>query len=243
MCPNECPGLYDVHGKEFEALYTSYEAAGKGRKTIKAHELWEKILESQIETGTPYMLYKDAANRKSNQKNLGTIRSSNLCTEIMEYTSKDEIAVCNLASLSLPMFVEDGKFNHELFFTVTKRVTRNLNKVIDRNYYPVKEGENSNKRHRPIGLGVQGLADAFIMLRMPFTSDEAKKFGNFDDRALTKGIHDLSDGLPEVSQQSLAFLEKISGNTSRVLEGQINSGVNALAASLVQDLISFFIDL
>jgi ribonucleoside-diphosphate reductase alpha chain len=175
MCPNECPGLYDVYGEEFEALYTSYEAAGKGRKTIKAHELWEKILESQIETGTPYMLYKDAANRKSNQKNLGTIRSSNLCTEIMEFTSKDEIAVCNLASLSLPMFVEKGVFNHDLLFTVTKRVTRNLNKVIDRNYYPVVEGENSNKRHRPIGLGVQGLADAFIMLRLPFTSDEAKK--------------------------------------------------------------------
>jgi ribonucleoside-diphosphate reductase alpha chain len=175
MCPNECPGLFDVYGEEFEALYTSYEAAGKGRKTIKAHELWEKILESQIETGTPYMLYKDAANRKSNQKNLGTIRSSNLCTEIMEFTSKDEIAVCNLASLSLPMFVEKGVFNHDLLFTVTKRVTRNLNKVIDRNYYPVVEGENSNKRHRPIGLGVQGLADAFIMLRLPFTSDEAKK--------------------------------------------------------------------
>ena len=175
MCPNECPGLYDVHGEEFEKLYESYEAAGKGRKTIKAQELWEKILESQIETGTPYMLYKDAANRKSNQKNLGTIRSSNLCTEIMEYTSKDEIAVCNLASLSLPMFVENGAFNHELFYTVTKRVTKNLNKVIDRNYYPVIEGENSNKRHRPIGLGVQGLADAFIMLRLPFTSDEAKQ--------------------------------------------------------------------
>jgi ribonucleoside-diphosphate reductase alpha chain len=164
MCPNECPGLYDVYGEEFEKMYTEYEKAGKGRKTIKAHELWEKILESQIETGTPYMLYKD----------LGTIRSSNLCTEIMEFTSKDEIAVCNLASLSLPMFVENGKFNHDLLFTVTKRVTRNLNKVIDRNYYPVKEGENSNKRHRPIGLGVQGLADAFIMLRLPFTSDEAK---------------------------------------------------------------------
>ena len=175
MCPNECPGLYDVYGEEFEALYTSYEKQGKGRKTIKAHELWEKILESQIETGTPYMLYKDAANRKSNQKNLGTLRSSNLCTEIMEFTSKDEIAVCNLASLSLPMFVENKKFNHELLFTVTKRVTRNLNKVIDRNYYPVKEAENSNMRHRPVGLGVQGLADAFIMLRMPFTSDEAKK--------------------------------------------------------------------
>ena len=175
MCPNECPGLDNVYGEEFEALYTSYEAQGKGRKTIRARELWEKILESQIETGTPYMLYKDAANRKSNQKNLGTIRSSNLCTEILEYTSPDEIAVCNLASISLPMFVENGTFNHELLYNVTKRVTRNLNKVIDRNYYPVKEAENSNMRHRPVGLGVQGLADAFIMLRMPFTSDEAKK--------------------------------------------------------------------
>ncbi|WP_395045118.1 ribonucleoside-diphosphate reductase subunit alpha [Flavobacterium sp.] len=175
MCPNECAGLCDVYGDEFEALYTSYETAGKGRKTVKARELWEKILESQIETGTPYMLYKDAANRKSNQKNLGTIRSSNLCTEIMEYTSEDEIAVCNLASISLPMFVEKGKFNHELLFNVTKRVTRNLNKVIDRNYYPVIEAENSNMRHRPVGLGVQGLADAFIMMRMPFTSDEAKQ--------------------------------------------------------------------
>jgi len=175
MCPNECPGLYDVYGEEFEAMYIDYETRGKGRKTIKARELWEKILESQIETGTPYMLYKDAANRKSNQKNLGTIRSSNLCTEIMEFTSKDEIAVCNLASISLPMFVENGKFDHELLFNVTKRVTRNLNKVIDRNYYPVVEAENSNMRHRPVGLGVQGLADAFIMLRLPFTSDEAKK--------------------------------------------------------------------
>uniref|UniRef100_UPI0031E4657A ribonucleoside-diphosphate reductase subunit alpha n=2 Tax=Flavobacterium TaxID=237 RepID=UPI0031E4657A len=175
MCPNECPGLYDVYGDEFEALYTDYEFRGKGRKTIRARELWEKILESQIETGTPYMLYKDAANRKSNHKNLGTIRSSNLCTEIMEFTSKDEIAVCNLASISLPMFIDNGKFDHEALYNVTKRVTRNLNKVIDRNYYPVKEAENSNMRHRPVGLGVQGLADAFIMLRMPFTSDEAKK--------------------------------------------------------------------
>ncbi|SHG70948.1 ribonucleoside-diphosphate reductase subunit alpha [Flavobacterium defluvii] len=175
MCPNECPGLYDVYGEEFEALYTDYEFRGKGRKTIRARELWEKILESQIETGTPYMLYKDAANRKSNHKNLGTIRSSNLCTEIMEFTSKDEIAVCNLASISLPMFIENGKFDHEALYNVTKRVTRNLNKVIDRNYYPVQEAENSNMRHRPVGLGVQGLADAFIMLRMPFTSDEAKQ--------------------------------------------------------------------
>lgn len=175
MCPNECPGLYECYGEEFEKLYESYEAQGKGRKTIRARELWEKILESQIETGTPYMLYKDAVNRKSNQKNVGVIRSSNLCTEIMEYTSVDEVAVCNLASISLPMFIENGQFNHQLLFDVTKRVTRNLNKVIDRNYYPVPEAEKSNMRHRPIGLGVQGLADAFIMLRMPFTSDEAKQ--------------------------------------------------------------------
>jgi len=175
MCPNECPNLFKVHSEEFEALYLKYEAAGKGRKTIKARELWEKILESQIETGTPYMLYKDAANRKSNQKNLGTIRSSNLCTEIMEYTSPDEVAVCNLASIALPMFIKGKEFDHKELFRVTKRVTKNLNKVIDRNYYPIKEAENSNFRHRPIGLGVQGLADTFIKLRMPFTSDEAKK--------------------------------------------------------------------
>jgi ribonucleoside-diphosphate reductase alpha chain len=175
MCPNECPGLYDCHGDEFDKLYLKYEKESKGRKSIKARELWEKILESQIETGTPYMLYKDSANRKSNQKNLGTIRSSNLCTEILEYTSKDEIAVCNLASIALPMFVENGEFNHKKLYDVTVRVTKNLNKVIDRNYYPVKEAENSNFRHRPVGLGVQGLADAFILLRLPFTSEKAKE--------------------------------------------------------------------
>jgi ribonucleoside-diphosphate reductase alpha chain len=175
MCPNECPNLFNVHGDEFEALYLQYEKEGKGRKTIKARDLWEKILESQIETGTPYMLYKDSANRKSNQKNLGTIRSSNLCTEILEYTSPDEVAVCNLASIALPMFIKDGAFDHQALFDVTVRVTKNLNRVIDRNYYPVKEAENSNFRHRPVGLGVQGLADAFIMLRLPFTSDEAKQ--------------------------------------------------------------------
>ncbi|MDM1528285.1 ribonucleoside-diphosphate reductase subunit alpha [Myroides odoratimimus] len=175
MCPNECPGLCDVYGEEFEQLYLKYENEGKGRRTIKARELWEAVLEAQIETGTPYMLYKDAANAKSNQKNLGVIRSSNLCTEIMEYTSPDEVAVCNLASISLPMFVEDGQFNHQFLFDVTKRITRNLNRVIDRNYYPVEEAYNSNMRHRPVGLGVQGLADAFIMMRMPFTSPEAKQ--------------------------------------------------------------------
>lgn len=175
MDPNECPGLFDCYGEEFNKLYTKYESEGKGRKTIKARELWQKIMESQIETGTPYMLYKDAANSKSNQKNLGTIRSSNLCTEIIEYTAPDEIAVCNLASLALPMFIEDGEFNHQLLYDVTYKVTRNLNVIIDRNYYPVAEARNSNTRHRPIGIGVQGLADAFIMMRYPFTSDEAKQ--------------------------------------------------------------------
>lgn len=174
MCPNECPGLFDMYGDEFEAAYERFEAEGKGRKTIKARQLWEKILESQIETGTPYMLYKDACNRKSNQKNLGTIRSSNLCTEILEYTSPDEVAVCNLASIALPKFVKNGDFDHKELFKITKRVIRNLNKVIDRNYYPVKEAENSNFRHRPVGLGIQGLADTFIKMRLPFTSDEAK---------------------------------------------------------------------
>ncbi|RKN82606.1 ribonucleoside-diphosphate reductase subunit alpha [Ulvibacterium marinum] len=178
MCPNECPGLFSNHSEEFEKLYLKYEAEDKGRKTVKARDLWEKILESQIETGTPYMLYKDAANRKSNQKNLGTIRSSNLCTEILEYTSPDEVAVCNLASIALPMFIKGGKFDHKELFKVTKRVTKNLNRVIDRNYYPVKEAENSNMRHRPIGLGVQGLADTFITLRLPFTSDEAKELNH-----------------------------------------------------------------
>lgn len=175
MCPHECPGLSDAYGEAFEKLYTSYEAEGKGRKTIKAQELWFKILESQIETGTPYMLYKDAANEKSNQKNLGTIKSSNLCTEIMEYTSPDEIAVCNLASLALPKFVtEEGTFDHNKLFEVTYQATINLNRIIDGNYYPVEEARNSNMRHRPIGLGVQGLADAFIMMRYPFESEEAK---------------------------------------------------------------------
>jgi len=175
MCPNECPGLYDTYGADFEALYHKYESEGKGRKTIKARELWHKVLEAQIETGTPYMLYKDACNAKSNQKNLGVIRSSNLCTEILEYTAPDEVAVCNLASIALPRFIEDGQFNHQMLYEVTYKVTKNLNKVIDRNYYPVAEARNSNMRHRPVGLGVQGLADAFIALRYPFTSNEARQ--------------------------------------------------------------------
>ncbi|MDG2228194.1 MAG: ribonucleoside-diphosphate reductase subunit alpha [Flavobacteriales bacterium] len=174
MCPNECPGMSDVYGDEFDALYLKYESEGKGRKTIKAQDLWFKICESQIETGTPYMLYKDAANSKSNQKNLGTIKSSNLCTEIMEYTSDDEVAVCNLASIALPKFVTEGKFDHDKLFEVAYKVTKNLDSVIDQNYYPIPEARNSNMRHRPIGIGVQGLADAFILMRFPFESEEAK---------------------------------------------------------------------
>lgn len=156
MCPAECPGLPDVHSEEFEKLYLKYEKEGKGRKKIKARELWKHIIDAQIETGTPYMLYKDACNRKSNQKNLGTIKSSNLCTEIVEYTSEDEVAVCNLASIALNKFVniKNKTFDFKKLIEVTRVATRNLNKIIDKNFYPVKEAENSNMRHRPIGLGV-----------------------------------------------------------------------------------------
>ncbi len=218
MCPNECPGLADSWGPEFEALYTKYEAEGKGRKTIKAQDLWFKILESQVETGTPYMLYKDAANGKSNQQNLGTIRSSNLCTEIIEYTSPDEVAVCNLASIAIPKFVkEDRTFDHDKLFEVTYRVTRNLNRVIDRNYYPIPEARNSNMRHRPIGLGVQGLADAFILMRFPFDSDEARQLNKdvFEtiyyaactaskDMAKEEGAYETFEGSP-ASEGKLQF--------------------------------------
>ncbi|NLR57100.1 ribonucleoside-diphosphate reductase subunit alpha [Chitinophaga polysaccharea] len=178
FCPHEAPGLHDCWGETFEALYEQYEREGRARKTVKAQDLWFAILDAQIETGNPYLLYKDAANRKSNQQNLGTIKSSNLCTEIIEYTSSDEVAVCNLASLALPRFVIDGKFDHEKLYEVTYQATLNLNKIIDHNYYPVEEARRSNMRHRPVGLGVQGLADAFILMRYPFESDEAKKLNS-----------------------------------------------------------------
>jgi ribonucleoside-diphosphate reductase alpha chain len=182
FCPNEAPGLSDCWGEKFEALYEQYELEGKARKTVKAREIWSSILEAQIETGTPYMLYKDACNRKSNQQNLGTIKSSNLCTEIIEYTDENEVAVCNLASIALPRFIIDGKFDHNKLFEVTYQITLNLNKIIDGNYYPVIEAERSNLRHRPIGIGIQGLADAFILLRYPFECDEAQ--------ALNREIHE-----------------------------------------------------
>ena len=176
FCPNECPGLQDVYGDEFKAMFEDLERRGLARETVPARTIWDKIVESQIETGTPYMLYKDAANNKSNQKNLGTIRSSNLCTEIMEYTAKDEVAVCNLASIALPKFVNmsSGEFDHQKLYDVTYHATGNLNRVIDVNYYPVEEARNSNMRHRPIGLGVQGLADTFAMLKMNFDGPEAR---------------------------------------------------------------------
>jgi len=174
--PDEAKDLHETYGDDFEKLYTKYEKEGKARKSVKAQDLWFEILESQIETGNPYILYKDAANKKSNQKNLGTIKSSNLCTEIMEYTSPDEIAVCNLASIALNKFVkEDMTYDHKKLYEITKVITKNLNKVIDVNYYPVEEARNSNMRHRPIGIGVQGLADTFILMRYAFDSKEAKK--------------------------------------------------------------------
>jgi ribonucleoside-diphosphate reductase alpha chain len=209
FCPHEAPGLADCFGAEFVELYTRYEKEGRARKVIKAQDLWFAVLDAQVETGTPYLLYKDAANSKSNQQNLGTIKSSNLCTEIMEYTDANEIAVCNLASLALPRYVIDGAFDHQKLYDVTYQATINLNRIIDGNYYPVAEAEYSNLRHRPIGLGVQGLADAFILLRMPFESEEAKQLNKeiFEtiyyaamtaskDLALAEGPYETFKGSP-----------------------------------------------
>ncbi|XP_046962403.1 ribonucleoside-diphosphate reductase large subunit [Vanessa cardui] len=173
MCPNNCPGLADCWGDEFEALYEKYEKENRFVKQVKAQILWKAIIEAQVETGTPFMLYKDSCNRKSNQKNLGTIKCSNLCTEIVEYTSSDEVAVCNLASIAVNMFVENKTFNFQKLKEVTKIITQNLNKIIDVNFYPVPEAKNSNMRHRPIGIGVQGLADAFVLMRIPYESEKA----------------------------------------------------------------------
>jgi ribonucleoside-diphosphate reductase alpha subunit len=215
FCPNEAPGMADCYGEEFERLYEKYEKEGKARRQVKAQDLWFEILEAQIETGTPYMLYKDAANRKSNQKHLGTIKSSNLCTEIIEYTSPDEVAVCNLASIALPKFVtEDGKFDHQKLYEITKVVTRNLNKVIDVNYYPVIEARNSNMRHRPIGIGVQGLADAFILLRMPFDSEEA--------RGLNKDIHET---IYFAAMEASMELSKLNGPYETFKGSPVSKGI------------------
>ena len=217
MCPNKSPGLGDCHGKEFEALYEKYEKEGRGLRTVKARDLWYKVISSQIETGMPFMLYKDAANEKSNQKNLGTIKSSNLCTEIMQYTSEKEIAVCNLASIALPKFVDGNEFNHKKLYDVTYQVTRNLNRIIDLNFYPVEEARYSNMKNRPIGMGVQGLADAFFKLRLPFDSEGARRLNKeiFEtiyyaglsasaDLAKEQGAYESYEGSP-ISQGILQF--------------------------------------
>jgi len=200
FCPDKAPGLPDVVGEEFEALYTKYEDEGRANSTVPATEVWKAILKSQTETGTPYMLYKDACNKKSNQKNLGTIKSSNLCTEIIEYTDKDETAVCNLASVALPKFVDKEKktFDYEKLHEVTKTVTKNLNRVIDRNFYPVETARNSNMRHRPIGLGVQGLADVFILCRHAFDSDEAKEINSRIFETMYHAALEASSELAEI---------------------------------------------
>jgi len=228
FCPHEAPGLADCWGKEFEKLYKKYEKEGRARKVVKAQELWFAILDAQVETGTPYLLYKDAANGKSNQQNLGTIKSSNLCTEIIEYTSADEIAVCNLASLALPRYIKDGIFDHNKLYEVTYQATLNLNKIIDGNYYPVIEAERSNLRHRPIGLGVQGLADAFIQLRLPFESEEAKQLNKeiFEtiyfaamtaskDLAIAEGPYETFKGSPLSKGQFQFDLWKVKPDSGR----------------------------
>ena len=228
FCPHEAPGLADCFGEEFEALYERYEHEGRARKVVKAQELWFAILDAQVETGTPYLLYKDAANSKSNQQNLGTIKSSNLCTEIIEYTSPDEVAVCNLASLALPRYVINGKFDHDKLYEVTYQAAINLNRIIDNNYYPVIEAQNSNLRHRPIGLGVQGLADAFILLRLPFESEEAKQLNTeiFEtiyfaamtaskDLAIKEGAYETFKGSPLSKGQFQFDLWNIKPDTGR----------------------------
>eukprot|EP00968_Pinguiococcus_pyrenoidosus_P012866 scaffold1152_cov235-Pinguiococcus_pyrenoidosus.AAC.8 len=203
FCPNEAPGLADCHGDEFRELYLRYEMEGKARESVEARKIWLAICDAQVETGTPYMLYKDACNKKSNQQNLGTIKSSNLCTEIVEYTSPDEVAVCNLASISLSAMVDKpdpsaaGTFNFERLYRISKVVTRNLNKVIDRNYYPLKEARNSNMRHRPVGIGVQGLADCFCLMRFPFDSDEAKQLNRDIFETIYFGAVEASSELAE----------------------------------------------
>jgi len=217
FCPHEAPGLADTYGAEFRELYTRYEKEGRAKQTVPARKLWFEILESQVETGSPFMLYKDAANEKSNQKNLGTIKSSNLCTEIIQYTDDKEVAVCNLASIALPKFVVNKEYDHKKLFDVVYKATVNLNKIIDLNYYPIPEAEYSNKKNRPIGLGVQGLADTFALMRMPFESEEAKVLNKeifetiyfaaltaSNDLAKRDGAYDSYEGSP-VSQGILQY--------------------------------------
>ncbi len=214
FCPHEAPGLADCHSEEFEVLYQKYEDMGLAKKVVRAQDLWFAILESQIETGSPFMLYKDAANSKSNQKNLGTIKSSNLCTEILEYTAPDEVAVCNLASVALNKFVSNGEYQFKKLYDVVYQMTVNLNRIIDINYYPVKEAENSNLRHRPIGLGVQGLADAFFEMRLPFESSEALALNN-----------DIFETIYFAAMTASKDLAKIDGPYSSYQGSPISKGI------------------
>jgi ribonucleoside-diphosphate reductase alpha subunit len=207
FCPDTAKGLSDVYGEEFDALYTKYEEEGLAHSTVQAAEVWKAILRSQTETGTPYMLYKDACNAKSNQKNLGVIKSSNLCTEIIEYTNKDETSVCNLASIALPKYVnkETKTFDYEKLHEVTKTVTKNLNRVIDRNFYPVETARRSNMKHRPIGLGVQGLADVFILCGLPFDCEESRLMNAYIFETMYHAALEASSELAEVDGSYESF--------------------------------------
>ena len=223
MCPDKCRGLSDVYGDDFKKLYEKYESEGKYVKQINAQDLWFKILEAQIEQGVPYILYKDAANRKSNQKNLGTIKSSNLCAEVLIYSSPEEIGVCNLASICLPTYIEDGSFNFEKLHEITKVITKNLNKVIDRNFYPVEKARISNLKHRPIGIGVQGLADVFIQLRFPFESDKAKQLNKDIFETI---YHAATEASMELSKKRHQIINDIKNINSKILDETISTYVN-----------------
>ena len=223
MCPDKCRGLSDVYGDDFKKLYEQYESEGKFVKQINAQDLWFKILEAQIEQGVPYILYKDAANRKSNQKNLGTIKSSNLCAEVLIYSSPEEIGVCNLASICLPTYIEDGSFNFEKLHEITKVITKNLNKVIDRNFYPVEKARISNLKHRPIGIGVQGLADVFIQLRFPFESDKAKQLNKDIFETI---YHAATEASMELSKKRHQIINDIKNINSKILDETISTYVN-----------------
>jgi ribonucleotide reductase alpha subunit len=223
MCPDKCKGLSDVYGDDFKKLYEKYESEGKYCKQINAQDLWFKILEAQIEQGVPYILYKDAANRKSNQKNLGTIKSSNLCAEVLIYSSPEETGVCNLASICLPTYIEGGVFNFEKLHEITKVITKNLNKVIDKNFYPIEKARISNLKHRPIGIGVQGLADVFIKLRFPFESENAKQL----NKEIFETIyHAAVEASMELSKKRYNIINDIKNINSKILDEDINNYIN-----------------
>ena len=223
MCPDKCKGLSDVYGDDFKKLYEKYESEGKYCKQINAQDLWFKILEAQIEQGVPYILYKDAANRKSNQKNLGTIKSSNLCAEVLIYSSPEETGVCNLASICLPTYVDEGVFNFYKLHEITKVITKNLNKVIDKNFYPIEKARKSNLKHRPIGIGVQGLADVFIKLRFPFESENAKQL----NKEIFETIyHAAVEASMELSKKRYNIINDIKNINSKILDEDINNYIN-----------------